>query len=476
MSLVPFHSCDNGSPTDSGRLWRSVLLFAIALIPAGVAVQSRVDEDTWWHLRVGESIVEARAVPEHDSFSQLGRAEQRPWVAYSWLYEVGLYGSFRVGGIEAMGWVRLLASCGTVATLGWFLHRRVGPWRALILFALAVPAFLPLLTERPWHATIVGTLLTLHAIDRVRSGSNAWWLVPVFALWANLHIQFVLGLGLLGLAIGAGLVERRSVQGMLKLAIACVLATLLNPYHVRLYGVVWEYATQTGALRLIDELSPPNFRNWWTWPLLPVTAWALVDLIRRRFPVWETALLAVGLIFAMRMQRDLWFGVLCGAAVLRGEGVPSIRPTLLIVAAFALVRIVWATGLVAHPSIEVSNRVRFPVEAVAAIREVQPPGPLFNHLDWGGYLIWELRDYPVWIDGRTNLHGDERLTREHSLLAAEPGWDNEPGLRSAGVIVLPKKRRGVEIPLTRELRNRPDCWRVLHEDEIAVVFVRETPD
>ena len=92
----------------------------------------------------------------------------------------------------------------------------------------------------------------------------------VYALWANLHIQFVYGLGVLGLACLAPVVDRllrRETPGdnasclgssgyrrLLLLTNLCLLATLLNPYHIRLYGVVVEYATQPGPFRLINEL------------------------------------------------------------------------------------------------------------------------------------------------------------------------------------------------------------------------------
>src|SRR5258708_1826423 len=63
-------------------LW---VLFAIPIVvtarPVAVPI---LDPDIWWHLRVGEWVVQHRALPTNDPFTQ----EARPWVAYSWLYEV----------------------------------------------------------------------------------------------------------------------------------------------------------------------------------------------------------------------------------------------------------------------------------------------------------------------------------------------------------------------------------------------------
>jgi hypothetical protein len=471
---------------DSARTWRFLLVFLAGLLAAGAAVQPEIDVDTWWHLRVGEYVAQTRSVPATDPFSQVGQSEGRPWVAYSWLYELGLYAMWQAGGLVGLTYARFLLSLLTIATLAWYLHRRAAnPWAAAVAFALAIPAFYPLLTERPWHVTIIGTLLTLHAIESVRAGESVrryWWLVLVYVVWANVHIQFVLGLGLFGLAAGVGILERRSVGPLVGLAAACALATLVNPYHVRLYGVVWEYATQTGALAMISELQPPNPADWWVWPVMAMSAWAAVVVVRRRFRLWDVALLAVGVAFAVRMQRDGWFGFVCAATVvLHGTSVSAgsdgrrlrsgLVETLLVLGAFALVRCVWDVGLIAHPTLADEVRKKYPVDAVSVVRAERPAGPVFNHLTSGGYLIWELREYPVWIDGRTNLHGDTRLLQHQAVWLAEPGWEKDPDLKAAGVIVAPRQILGADTPLTKELLARPERWRVLHADDVAVVFV-----
>src|SRR5215203_22602 len=74
-------------------------VFLLALFPACNALNPRLDEDTSWHLAVGKWVVDHRAVPTEDPFSRIGQEEHTPWVAYSWLHEVGLYGAYRLGGL-----------------------------------------------------------------------------------------------------------------------------------------------------------------------------------------------------------------------------------------------------------------------------------------------------------------------------------------------------------------------------------------
>ena len=59
------------------------------------------------------------------------------------------------------------------------------------------------------------------------------------------------------------------------------------------------------------------------------------------------------------------------------------------------------------------------------------PGPLFNHFNRGGYLIWRVPRLRVSIDGRTNLHSEERIARSLSTWAGGKDWEKDPDLKAA---------------------------------------------
>jgi hypothetical protein len=72
-------------------------------------------------------------------------------------------------------------------------------------------------------------------------------------------------------------------------------------------------------------------------------------------------------------------------------------------------------------------RETMPVDAVAFIKQKSPPGRLFNSYNWGGYLLWELPEYPVFIDGRTDLYNDDVISQWLQVVRAGPAgrsWIN----------------------------------------------------
>lgn len=464
------------------------ILFLLALLPAGNALNPCLDVDTWWHLRVGQYIVREGKLPEQDPFSQLGQQEKVPWIAYSWLYELGLYEAFRVGGYPGIMCCRIALDLMMFGGIAWLLlNHGSRTWIALGALALVTVSLLPFTPERPWHFTIFFTTLTLHAMLEIRHGASVGrfaWLPFVYVVWANVHIQFVMGFALLGMTWLIELFERMTtresvgdgrVWRLFLLGVACAAATLATPFHFRLYLVIWEYASQTAALSLVSELLAPDLTRWWNLPLVVLLIVAAFTVSRRRLPPWDTALLASALFFSLRMQRDLWYGVLIAAALIvrdsHSDGDRRTRFTCWKViaicgAATMLMRLAGESVLLQGKTFASRHAESYPVAAVDHICKNMLSGPMFNDFDWGGYLIWALPELPVSIDGRTNLYGEQRLKRSMNTWAGVD-WENDPQLMTANVIIAPKKKG---YPLVELLRERPDRWKIEYEDSTAVLF------
>jgi hypothetical protein len=494
---IPTTPRERAPARPDGTLLRLVLWTALLAIPAVTALQPVSEYDTWWHLRTGQWIVEHGTVPTADPFSTTG--DNKPWVAYSWLFGLLLYGLYQALGLLGIVLYRVVLAVAVVAAIGRLVARRQ-PHFALTagLVAAAAVALTPLLVgERPGLVTILFCTLTLDAILTLREGGRSWavWLLPVcYAVWANVHVQFVHGLFLLGLACAAPLADRvlglrregthadtwgwRGWWRLVGLTAACLLATLVNPYGVRLYSVVVEYARQKETYHIFAELHAMDFREVSDWVVLGLTGAAAYALGRRRpGSAFDVLLLAAGAYFAFHAKHDLWFVVLAACAIIAGT------PGLVTPFAAPTVRLTWpqrlmAAGVVALFVAVVARQrglseellreqvaAEFPATAAAVIEERGYAGPVYNHFDWGGYLLWRLPRLGSAIDGRTNIHGDQRIRQFADTWQGQPGWDRDPDLLAARLVVLQQRA-----PLAALLRRDPR-YIAVHEDPVAVVFV-----
>ncbi len=262
MSISIAHPTTNGANIRSlGRALVPLLAGAGAyLILLSVGEIMLRDSDTLWQIRIGQWIIEHGAMPYTDvhSFTRFGE----PWISSSWLSQV-LY-AISYG---SLGWAGpvVLTSLGIGAAVAIFMHlldEHVDPARAIFLVTLALlmsaTHFLarPHMLAFPFMVAFLGGLMA--AADR--RSAPSWLLLPVLALWANLHGGFVLGLALIG-PIGleaiwcsdpkhrVALASRWALFGLAAIAACCCTPygwnTLLGAVKIlslgKLLNLIWEW-------------------------------------------------------------------------------------------------------------------------------------------------------------------------------------------------------------------------------------------
>ncbi|HET9886001.1 MAG TPA: hypothetical protein VFR10_00715, partial [bacterium] len=316
--------------------------------------------------------------------------------------------------------------------------------------ALAILASAERTFERPEVATYL--LLAVTILLAMRGGKSRRFYISIaiwHALWANLHALAFLGTLALALLAGASALSARhasfalGVQGsrspktLLTAAGISALALLANPYGI----AAWTFprtlfrrisGEENVFARILEFASPlrdaadPALRFFWillalfimaiAWkaavtrtgratlgPVLCVLPFlALALLARRNIPLFA---IAAAPLFAFQLSEiaghlprrlhPLWPRVpAIAAGAIAIAVLAGVSPSL-----FGLWR---DRGLGVEPGL-------FPERALQSLDESGNRGPLFNDLDFGGYVAWRNSDRQPWIDGRLEVAGPERL-------------------------------------------------------------------
>lgn len=485
---------DSSSSSFEEQFRKCALLVALYAIPPFlvIAAVNVLDPDLWWHLRTGQWIVQHRAVPHSDLFSWTGMG--RPWAAYSWLFEVLIYGLFtRFGlvGILLFTYASLLAITAALHSLIRKFEHRLA--QSVGLTALALVAMARVCSPRPWLFSILFICIELNILVSVRRSRNfkqLLWLLPLFALWANLHIQFLYGFCVLGAAAVEGPVirllsnrltvsdEDRSlpVNWIVLIILGCMLALVINPYHFHIYTVLLDTMRLGGFYGLISELQALPFRALSDWLVLVLAVAAAFVLGRERVvsPFWWL-LLGGSAFTSFRATRDLWFVVIVAATIVARSQLNKTTTSYRVTKAQALV-VATCTALllaltlsayrISNPELQKIIDKSYPTGAVNFVEENQLSGPLYNHFDWGGYLIWRMPRLLVSMDGRGNIHDPETVKRAFDTWNGKPGWTSDQELQSSRLVIAER-----DLPLAQLLRL-DSRWKIAYEDAISVVFVR----
>jgi hypothetical protein len=477
------------------QIFAALLFLALLLL----TLRPIVDPDFWWHLRTGQLILQTRAVPRMDPYSFT--VEGKTWIAHEWLSEVIIFLVYRLGGKGL-----LVLFFGLMISATFFLtYLRCPPGSRPYLagFALLLGALTtaPTWGVRPQMISLFLTALFLLLLDRFRQTGGRKFILPLpvlMLLWVNLHAEFILGPAVLGIYIAgeffkilAGFLRDkleikldtfRNLFWMLGILAACLAVIVINPNGFRLYLYPFETLTSPSMQLFIQEWASPDFHQLEWQPLI----WMILALIGLgmfgRKPASITNILLV-LIFgyaALRSMRHVPLFAIAAVPVLaeqagalvqiKGEAPLERRLSAWLAAGLALLalllvgaRFVSVTGQQAK-----AEKDNYPVGAVDWIARNRPPGNIYNTYGWGGYLIWRLYpDYPVYIDGRADVYGDQFIYAYSDVYRGLSNWP--AALASANVrLVLVEPGSG----LAAALRKDPS-WDVAYEDKLSVLFTKK---
>lgn len=478
-------------PEKREKLWAWLLPFGLTvMLVMLVAVREAIDPDLWWHLATGRYILAEHRIPAEDIFSFTATGHR--WVTHEWLADTLLFATYRLVGHAGLS----MAFAVVIASAFGLVYARCGtrhPLAAAGSTILAAAACMMTWGVRPQMLSLFFASLYLYILERqcVRRSRSIWLLIACSVLWANLHSSFMAGLAIVGAFVVGSEVEwlaartRRDpwvggdTRRLAWVGALCLAGSVVTPNG--LAGIMFPFGTLGNSLIQdnICEWFSPDFHALWAWPL--ALQWlAIVGVLaisRQRLRVTQLLLLLGAGAATLYSARHAVFLALVGAPILTEQATAAWRqwrgdtavwrqgPARRAALALILVVLTLAVGIRGRQVWQGGSGLvesAFPAAAVAHMREHGIGGRMFNEYRWGGYLIWQ--GYPVFIDGRTEVYGDQVFGDYLTAYDVRPDW--EAPLTTYGVnLALLKADSRLAAVLGESAR-----WKIVYRDEMAMLF------
>jgi hypothetical protein len=305
-------------------------------------------------------------------------------------------------------------------------------------------------------------------------------------LWANLHGSFVLLFPLMGAALIFGKGDRRSMAICIALTL---LATLVNPHGLGVWGYVGSMLTAPSNQLFSNEWAPPVNSGWqlhifFAWLLLFAP---LAALSPRRLSALEWAwLLGFGWLALSGLRYVIWFLFilsLASAALLAEWGrryldqpPKKVRPRVnaLLGCTVALLPLALLPGLrdAWWPGAPAPYADSTPLAATQWLSDHPGlPGPLWSNFGFSSYLAFALPSRPVWIDTRFEVYPPSQWERYLAVTRPDLHWQDLLDEEGINLMML---STGGEPGLIRAADDSI-YWCEEYRDGTAVIFTRRAP-
>ena len=473
--------CAKAMLLETSRLFELLLFLSIF----AMALRAPVDTDMWWHLAAGRFSPTLRPL-RLDIFSHT--VEGSSWLNHSWLAQHFLYGLYRLGGLRA---IALATACLVTLTFLTIYPGRGNPYIKGFSLLLAALASSVVWTPRPQLFSFLAFAFILKRLESLKEKAD-FFLIPItFVLWANLHAGYASGLLLLFLCLIGSLIDSiiyhdpespRRARALSLILLLSLLGVCLNPWGFELLSYPLTTLKIKTLQAYIQEWASPDFHLLANHPAIWLTIAIILVLAFSTIPAKWSELLPLSAFFYLYLTaaRNVAFYSLIAAQILFRHGEVALRrfgtlrpsgqrsPINTIILGLALVAVALKGYYVlGGQAIQAREEACLPAKAVDFILKEGLNGNLFNSYNWGGYLIWRL--YPschVFVDGRTDLYGDEVLEEYLRVAKADEGWEKVLEKHKVGIVIVER-----ELPIVRCL-ELSGGWRKVYEDSMAVVFVK----
>jgi hypothetical protein len=355
---------------------------------------------------------------------------------------------------------------------------------------------------RPHAFSFVLTAIWYCILDEYQTArrNRLFWLPVVMLFWVNLHGGFMLGFILLGVYLAsnvagiifcAGTARQESAlkaKGLGLAVLACLATSLINPAGYDILLFPFRLVGDQFLMDNIMEYASPDFHGTVPFRYLLYLTIAIFGLSTTRLTLVELSLIVLLTHMALYGVRYIpLFGIIAAPILVRhgqfilekasGKWVDACktvsdkialssalsRPHLWAACGAIGVLLYAATGWINYQF----DPEKKPVAAVEYLKNMNLRGNMFNNDGFGDYLVYAAwPQYRVFVDGRQDMYGPQRLREYDAVIRVAPGWDK----------IVEKYRIewiffDTNSALSVHLSRDPD-WHLIFADNVASIFVR----
>jgi hypothetical protein len=478
-------------------LWAGITILIPGLL---VSLASMSTVDLAYGIRAGGQILDGAGIPRVDTYTFT--AAGLPWIDQQWLAQAIFAAIYRLGGWPALAtlWAVIVVA---IEALLWRAARTLGAGvrvtGATLLIGFVVAAQGSSLRSQVLGLVCLAGLLALVA-DREDHRRRLWLAIPLFAIWANVHGSFPVGLALLGLVTLEDLAGRDHPRQAAATWVLAAVATLANPYGLD----VWRYVATIGSdptiARFVIEwrhtsvLDPAGAAFYGS--VVAVVVIVLVRVRQRERPPRTALAWLAGLAFlgAWAVRAVAWWGV--GAAPIAAELLSRIRlprrvPATVstapdrpgiargpIIFVATLVILLVALQPIWHPSpsgeglgSRLGDAPPGITLALSSVVASQPAARVFNAQGWGSWLELTIPGARIFADSRIELIPAAAWIDYLKVSAGDPRWQEILDTWQVSVIVASATDQAALVTLV----SSNSRWHTVYRDSDGLISVRTPP-
>src|SRR5581483_5290314 len=478
-------------------IFLSLMLFIVFIIffhPINAITQ-----DLGRHLLTGKIILESKNVPKMNLYSYTNT--NFPFINTHWLSEVIYYLLFKTLNFSGLLFISTITAILAFAIILIYALLRFN----IFICAFASLLYFQIMLERTdirpeiFSFLFISIFIVILYLNRYKKTKLLFLLIPIEALWVNMHIYFAIGIVLLFIFITEQLFINRkrlwqSNKQLIIVTTLCCLATLLNPWGIK--GALYPLNVFSNYGYSIEENQSIFFLNGlylsfhsYTIIFLVTTAILLfifIILIPKKQNLLNFFLLIVFVVGASEAVRNLPLFVFA-TYIAFCESLDRLLKTrfndikLNTKWQIAVILLLLFFSFLSVKSVIARNGfgTGFPSNADKGVNfflSNNLKGPIFNNFDIGSYLEYRLYPkYKVFVDGRPEAYPSSFFQNIYIPIQENPElFNSEDGKYHFSTIFFSHTDATPWAQQFLAYILRTNDWKLVYLDSYSIILVRNS--
>ncbi len=488
------------------KLTPLILFFYLAFLSFVFGIHPVGDYDIWWHIASGNWMYEHGQIPKTDPFSWTNLGA--PWIYHEWGFGLLASALWNMGGIKGIVLLKVLLlflilyfSCRSIQILK---QNNQIPYLSLIILAFLI---FPRVQPRPHMFSNLFYVFLFYTFHCYAAGfwhdRKRLYIIPfLFMIWTNIHWGALVGWGLMALfwlsQVWFSLQKGdKNCHGVLfKVCLLSGAALVVNPNTYHVFTFPFEHLNMTHILQGTREWFSPfgrNYARYYVYQVYFVFFFLSLGLAlikwRKNHP--DRTLLLLPLVYlSARYNRyiDMFFLFFVPLLAVewkelsfwrhdRWERIRKYGQSTALLASVAVLTILLYTGIPLGYGLKGNYAMEW--GTIHSFTDFFPPvdfleknnveEPIFNYFAYGGFLM--LKGFPVYIDGRTPVYGDEFFKIDYmDAFTSSDRFEEIWKKWNFGVVFIAAGAR-----LSLYLAHH-DLWRMVYADDHCFIFLDTTKE
>lgn len=410
-----------------------IILFIIASLKVSLNILD-TGCDYYWHVKLGEYIINTKAVPTTDIFSWYGILNNLPWVSHEWLSGVILYLNSTIFGKYAP-----LIFCTTIyltiALLLFYLNKKEylkNSKFTLIHILIGTILLSASITPRPHLISYVLLILTLYLTKDFYNNPETkkiFFLPLISLIWANAHggssnlTYIILGITFIGSILDKKMNKKLLRKYLLIFTITTLIITI-NPHGLKMLLYPYSNLLDTTMKNGITEWQRPTIDKLNNLLMFIYILGIIILFIKKRKSLKKKDLL-IFLAFSylsISAIRFIPFIYLAATFFI----FDYIEPCEIGLINYKLITLASITSIIISiftlPTVIKNTNIKIIDNQIINYLQKHQPSRLYNFYDYGGYLIYN--DIKVFYDGRADIYTKNIFEKANNLASLKKDYSS----------------------------------------------------